>query len=368
MNINKVTHLLQEFKSIPFSIKEHTQLEICQYPKRRFEEICSRLLSFYFDPKKEHKLNDLFLRSFFEFVGQKIRYDPEQVKIITEDNAEGKRIDLVISCPDFVIGIENKITASLYNPLATYKKRLEEYRKDENLFKIVLSVFEITKPKEVAYMKSNGFQAITYTQFFEIVKKNIGQYISTCNQKYLTHLFDFIQTLENMKTTTYTNKEQSDFFFDHESDIIKLTKAYSAHKQDILDLHKARIKEIQEEIAKQTNGNWWIWQGWDLGTDAYNPQKFRIGIEASFNATKDNPYDQFKIYFTSWTLSDFAPYRQVLKSKFPDKEPDDRSIKNRAYLHMTPIDGNNMDEIIEKLKEYYEFLIEITRNQVEISS
>lgn len=368
MNIEKTTKLLQEFKKIPFTVKESTHLEICQYPKRRFEEICSRLLCFYFNPKKEHNFRDLFISSFFELRKRSdIRYDPEQIEIITEDNAEGKRIDLVISCPDFVIGIENKITASLYNPLEKYKERLEGYNND-NLFKIVLSVFEITKPNEVTLIESNGFMAITYSQFFEVIKKNIGQYISTCNQKYLTHLFDFIETLENMKTTTYSNKELSDFFFDNLEQIDGLVEAFAAHKQGILNLHKERIKEIQEEIIKQTNGKWWIWSGWDLGIDAYNSQKFRIGIESSFIATKDDPFDQFKIYFTTWSQKDYVPFREILKKKFPDIEPDDKSIKSRVYLHMAPIKGNDMDEIIAKLKEYYEFLIEITRNQVEISS
>lgn len=366
MNIDSISELLHEFKKIPFTVKERTNLEICQYPKRRFEEICSRLLSFYFDPKKEHKFYDLFISSFFELLGKKILYDTEQVEVITEDNADGKRIDLVIACPDFVIGIENKITASLYNPLAAYKKRLEEYRNDENLFKIVLSVFEITKPNEVAYMNSNDFQAITYTQFFEVIKKNIGQYISTCNQKYLTHLFDFIQTLDNMKTTTYSNKELSDFFFDNEPEILELTKAYNAHKQAILELHKERIKEIQEEIIRQTNGNWWIWQGWDLGVNSFHSKQLKIGIEANFAASKDDPFNKFKIYITSWTTKDYAPYREILKSKFP-QEPDDKSVKNRVYLHMTPIDGNNMDEIIRKLKECFELLIEITKDRNEDS-
>lgn len=361
MNIEKATQLLADFKIIPFTFKESTHLEICQYPKRRFEEICSRLLAFYFDPNKEHKFNDLFIRSFFELIGEDFRYDPKQIEIITEDNADGKRIDLVITSPDFVIGIENKITASLYNPLETYKKRLEEYQPDK-IFKIVLSVFEITKPQEVNYMKKQGFQAITYSQFFGIVKKNIGQYISTCNQKYLTHLFDFIETLENMKTTTYTNKELSDFFFDNSDMVDKLIDAYNTHKQGITNLHKDRIKEIQEEIIKQTNGSWWIWQGWDLGVNSFNSKSLKIGIEASFAASKDNPFDQFKIYITSWNLKDYAPYREILKNKFPNIEPDDRSVKNRVYLHMAPIDGNNTDEIIRKLKEYYEYLMEITKD------
>jgi hypothetical protein len=170
-----------------------------------------------------------------------------------------------------------------------------------------------------------------------------------------------------MTITTYTNKEQSDFFFDNGSEIQELSQAYEAHKQAIIEIQKVRISEIHEEIKKQTNGSWWIWHGWDMGVNSFKGQRLKIGIEASFAASKISPCDKFKIYFTSWATTDYTPYKEILKIWFPNLEPDDKSIKNRVYLHMPHIDGNNMDEIITKLKEYYELLLKITQNQGEIS-
>ena len=56
MNIDKAFEILDKFKGLPKNYPEPTFLEITHYPKRRFEEICSRILSFYFNPAKEHNL------------------------------------------------------------------------------------------------------------------------------------------------------------------------------------------------------------------------------------------------------------------------------------------------------------------------
>ncbi len=70
INIKKAFGILEQFKNLPNSYPEPTFLEISRYPKRRFEEISSRLLSFYFNPTKEHNLKDLFLSSLFELLNK----------------------------------------------------------------------------------------------------------------------------------------------------------------------------------------------------------------------------------------------------------------------------------------------------------
>ena len=359
MNIDKTFKLFEEFKRIPKHTFEPTFLEICRYPKRRFEEICSRILSFYFNPTKEHNLKDLFLSSLFELLNKTdIQYQNEQIKIVTEDNADGKRIDLLIQSPDFVIGIENKITASLYNPLEIYKKRIEEYNV-ENAIKLVLSLEKITKKDEIELININGFVAITYSDFFETVKRNIGQYISSCNQKYLTQLFDFILTIENMKSLNPLDKKLNEFFFDNSGEIEELINSYNSHKDRILNIQKAAISGLKDQISDLTGAKWWAWQDWDLGYDSFNQDKPRIGIESSFKAAKHDALAEFRIYITTWRLKDWLPYEKFLATKFPDKFLD--KVNNRVYLHVDVIDGENEKLILQKLKECYDLLNEITK-------
>jgi hypothetical protein len=46
MDITIANKVLNDFNKLPKSYIETTFLEICRYPRRRFEEICSRVLSF----------------------------------------------------------------------------------------------------------------------------------------------------------------------------------------------------------------------------------------------------------------------------------------------------------------------------------
>lgn len=358
MNIDTAFILLEEFRKIPRKKIEPTFLEICSYPKRRFEEICSRILHFYFNPRKEHGLKNLFLDSLFELLNETgLQYQYDQIKIIAEDNADGKKIDLVIYSPDFIIGIENKITAPLYNPLDIYKKRIEEYNV-EKTFKLVLSLKNISKREELDLINRNGFKSITYSDFFEIIKRNIGHYISTCNQKYLAQLFDFIQTLENMKTSIPIDKKLSDFYSDNANDIERLIQSFNNHKDLILNKQKERISELRELISAKTGKEWWAWHGWDLGYNSFNPQMPTIGIESSYKETKTNILGEFRIYITTWKTKDWQPYEKELIERFPNNFLD--KVGNRVYLHMDVIKEDDEDLIIEKLKEYFELLSEIT--------
>jgi len=360
MNIELTTKLLEDFKKIPIKFKDSTYLELCQYPKRRFEEICSRLLAFYFDPSKEHEMGDLFISSLLNILNKKFVLSFDDIEIITEDNADGKRIDLVILAPEFVIGIENKITASLYNPLKTYGKKLDGYKRKETI-KRVLSVFEIQKPSEKDLMKETGFDDITYHQLFEEVKKSLPDYQANCNPKYLNHLLDFIDTIENMKTSGYKNQAMADFFLQNDKQLDKIVAAYNNFKKEVRNLQKDEIKELSETISEKTGAKWWIYQDFDLGIDKRNTEDYRVGIESNFDATSKNATDVFKIYITTWSRKDFDYYKKHFENEFPGKVNKPIRDSNKYMIEVATLPGDDYDSIISKLKEAYNFIVEITK-------
>lgn len=57
--------LLVEFEKLPKQPQVKTYLGTCKYPGSRFEEVCSRLLAFFFDDKEQHGFGNLVLKSFF---------------------------------------------------------------------------------------------------------------------------------------------------------------------------------------------------------------------------------------------------------------------------------------------------------------
>lgn len=351
-NIESYIQLLKQFDELPHKRNEITFMEICKYPYSRFEEVCSRVLQFYFNPVAEHGLRSLLLQSLFEVPQlDNILCDYCQIRVETEVYADGKRIDLIIETPDSVVCIENKMMASVYNPLDIYRRDCICKYKDKQLIFLILSAKRITDPNELKHIHQNGFKIITYTDFFEVVKRNIGGYLTFCNQKYLTYLLDFIKTVENMTYRIEPNSEDS-FFFENKKEIDQLINQYQDYKNTILSIQKEQISILKTKITQLTNVEWWDWQGWDLGI-SFNDKGHRIGIESSYQATKDNPIGVFKIYITTWEKKDWYPYRDKLMEQYAGLYLDENVDGGRVFLHIDAINDNNMDLILKKLSECY---------------
>ncbi len=359
MKLIEIEELLNEFDNLPKIITQPTYLEICKYPRRRFEEICSRILCFYFAPNNEHGFNDLFITSLLELLTpDKIAINEKNVKVINEENAEGKRLDILIHSTNFVIGIENKITAPIYNPLETYKNRIDLYS-NENVFRLILSLKKVVDKNELAILNLHGFKRLTYSEYFDVVKRKIGLYLSQANPKYLTFLTDFIQTLENMNGENILNEKLDDYFYDNSKRIESLIELYEKYNKRTFDIHSQRIAELREKIAELTESNdWTIWEGWDLVYNDSKTNKPKIGIECSFNKTKEKPLGKFKIFITTWKLNAWAYYEEKVLKQFPNKFLDKTS--NRAFLHMDVIEDDNEELILKQLKSYYDFLVTLT--------
>lgn len=360
MKINDTKRLLIEFESLPKDLKLPTYLEICKYPKRRFEEICSRLLCFYLAPQGEHGLQNLFLFSLLEILApeKEFHFLNDKIKVISEENAEGKRLDILIYSSSFVIGIENKITASLYNPLEIYNSRIKLYG-TENIFRVVLSLKKITNSDEVTYMNANNFVGVTYSEYFKKIKHNLRLFEDNCNKNYLLYLNDFIQTLENMSEKNILNTELSNFFFDNSIQIDQLVELYTKYHNNIDKIQIERVTDLNEKISQLTKTDkWWAWEGWDLGINEFNAQRPKIGIESSYETTKSSPVGIFKIYISAWTLTDWNYYESKILKDFPNKEL--LRDGNRVYYFVEEIVDDNEELILKSLKKYYEYLKEIT--------
>jgi len=338
-------------------------MDICHMGGDRFEERCSQILRFYFSPLAPHNLRGLFLDSLLELLNMDDTYTIQNVKVITEESTEDrKRIDITIIADDFVIAIENKIFADVYNPLESYRSYVEEiYKNKSNKKYVILSVKRITSGYELKRMSDNGFHYINYADLFRVIRDNIGKYMMECDQNYLTFMFDFIRTIE--KKYINNNMELKQFFFNNRESVDELVKQYNAFKEEILANQCNCISQIEKLVKEKTKANWWTWQKWDLGI-SFNDKTNRIGIECSFkDETISNPIGDFHIYITVWKRHHFAPYEAELRKIFGDNI-DDHSSQNRVYQHLPiipgPIDSRKIDEIADKLVEYYTILRDIT--------
>lgn len=351
ISLSKIETLLEEFSKLPKNNIETTYLEICKYPKNRFEEICSRILKFYLEPNGEHGFKDLFISSLFELIGKRDHvFDISDIEIISEENAERKRIDLLIKSSEFVIGIENKITASLYNPLSIYKKRMKQYN-NKNAYGIILSLYKIRDPEEISLINKYDYIQILYRDYFNKIKLNMVNYNIKTNSRYKVYLDDFMQTLENMEDNMHLNKKLSNYFFDKEAEIEELKEKYEEYKKIIDNTHLERIEKLVEILKKETKDNKWQAVAKD-GTLSYGNEKFMI--DSSYVNTRENICGKFEIQFFSPKLSDWSKYENVILNDFPEKKLEKED--GGARLHLENIENNDEDKtIIKKLIYYYNY-------------
>ena len=356
----KFQTILSDFSKIPKINTDLTWLEICKYPQSRFEEICSRILAFYLDPNAEHRMNDLWISALLDVVGKSDWYDyRHNIKVNTEEYADGKRIDITIVSDDYVIAIENKIMAELYNPLDVYKNYISKaYPKKKQLL-IVLSLKPIL---DKHLLTKNNVQRYSYQDLFSKVNSRIGNYIADANHKYLTHLIDFMKTIDNMNNNS--SQLEKTFFANNRKDIDELIKRYEQYKAYILQTQIDYISLLKEKTNVLTGGNWWIWQGWDLGV-TFNEKGHRIGIEAHFEEVGGNPVASFRACITTWNKADWSPYRETVLKEFADSNPvvEDSltgNLRNRVYVWVYRNDDGNMESIANALKGIYDKLSMIT--------
>lgn len=355
---DKFLAILEDFKKLPKKDIAPTFMEICKYPYNRFEEICSRILQFYFTPDAEHEFGNMWLASLLDLIkGDQTFCETDEVKVVTEENADGKRIDLTIISDRFVIGIENKISADLYNPLDVYRQHIQKTYKDKIQLLLVLSIKPITDGSTRNKLQTNDFKAYTYRELFNAVHNNLGSYITDCNQKYLTYMLDFMKTIDNIDDSS--SDRENDFFFKHQEEIEKLIERFNHFKEGILSIQKEQISILKQRISDVTGQKWWAWEGWDLGI-SFNDNEHCIGIESSYEATRENPCAFFHIYITTWKMKDWFPYKEAVLKQFPDYIRLDEYNDNRSYLHLPIISGNDHEKIIDTLKTIFDVMVEIT--------
>ena len=359
----KFDELIHEFNSIPKSPIEPTYLELCKYPYNRFEEICSRLLCFYFDPSKEHGFGDLFLQSLLELMPHSngIPIISDDVRVISEDNAEGKRLDILIYSKEFVIGIENKINARLYNPLDTYKIRINQYS-SENIYCVVLSLRPIVNKIEMGIMAQVGFNNITYKQLFSVAIAKIADQVTDSNNKYVLYLKDFSKTLLNMTGQDFISKELADYFHKKLDEVEQLVDFYNKFKSEISYIQKQKIKYLKELLETELGGGWWAWEGWLLGVNKFNKTGFRIGLEAAYEVLDGDALGIFKCQIVTWSSKDWSFYKDALRTKFPNCNIS--RDKDKWTLYLDVIKSNDEPLIMSTLTAYYAYLGELTNSPV----
>lgn len=357
MNIKEYSKTVSDYAKIKRNERTLTFMEICKYPGSKFEEVCSRILKFYFNPTNEHGLNELFISELIEILEPNSTYNLKEIKIELEEYAEKKRIDIIIEGNNYVIGIENKIRAKLYNDISIYRKKIEAYKKPlKSTFGIILTLRELSE-SEKTNAEKNNFNVVNYKEYFKRIKEKLTLIQNKNN--YIIYLFDFIKTIENL-TSRDMNKEQNNFFKENSEILEKLVSDYSQYKKAISNKQKKGIALLCEEINKKSMVNWWVFRGLVLGTELeYNGHK--IGVESLFIEDDSSPFAEFKIMITSWRRKDWDYFQDKTKEKV--KRGKAYKSGSKTHLDYKIIQNGTNEVIIKELQNVFGLVEEIIKEK-----
>ena len=248
--ISNYEKVLDDFKSLHIQTVaiEPTFLDISGFP--HYENVCSNILQFFFQTNEAHGMGDLFIQALLKTLGENISNTILVNDVVREQpTPSGKRLDIVITTDDYVVGIENKIYAVLTNDLADYSSYLQSILTGRKLKKIVLSLYPIAT--------YSGFVNITYKELFKSLDSLMGNYWQSSNRKFMDYLNDFMQNIRRLEGAPSMNSDEIKFINDNILDLENLVSTLNSMKKElrqrVQDLGKLMVYD--EQKCKQ-----WFWR------------------------------------------------------------------------------------------------------------
>lgn len=365
-----------------------TFLDLCHYTGERFEEICSRVLAFFLNPNGKHGFSTLWFDALCKTINDQYKKqqsdkkiesidfeDSSKMEITTEESTNyaditNKRIDIVLKTPTLVIGIENKINAQLYNDLDQYKQHISnKYEKTNNTL-VVLTARTLNQDESEKANKSE-FIVIKYDDLFNNVTTWLGKYVAKCDQKYLSFMLDFIQTVKN-RANIMEETEFDKFFAKNQEKIEDLKTKYKDWQGRLWTKQVEKMSNFFPKMGKE------FWKKWIVGDNGWmlrgplfsdkNDKRIRIGIQShfEFDAQTMNPVGLFCITILTWDAKSWEKFENKVTERYGKNTNNSGPQK---HVELPTIEQKNFDneesfhkEIIDKLKECYDFLKEITDN------
>ncbi len=274
--------LLLEFQVLPRFKRSRTFMEVSGYP--HFENVCSNILRFYFDPSAEHGLKDLLLSSYLQMAGVHGIPVPEKVSLSREHPAEDqKRIDLVIDCETFTLGIENKIFHWKANDFANYGRVIDRLGRNKKTIKTVLC---LRKTDNAVPLKC-GFTRHTYGELWQQVRRMLGNYISNGDPKWVSCLLDFMQTTTNLAGENMEHKKMDQFLLAHFKAVEELVAEHTAFMAR-LNQKVERLRNLMQETPEVglLSGRPWIFQKACLVLDFNFKDIYEVHLDLHLRTTR----------------------------------------------------------------------------------
>lgn len=340
MNLDIFKQILFEaselYNKIP--VREKTFMDISGYP--HYENVCSNILAFYFNNKEEHNLNILVINSLIKVLkNNNINIEPikenDIVKVSREyTTLKGNRIDIVIENDNFVIGIENKLDATVYNDLTDYANTINSINKKS--VKILLSLHNNSKICE-----NTEFINITYSELCNQLDIDLLNYQDS-NNKWYIFIKEFIKNLENYEGESEMEEEILNWLKANKKEIEKL----DGIRQIAMKSIEKKEEELKNLLEEKLNVNFIkIWRGnTEMACYIDSPKKYHA--DATLNP------EGWKIGVFTWSVANNNKAKQILQNSNYNIIEDDGQHR---WLFKYNYDIN-IEDVLNKVIEIYEYI------------
>jgi hypothetical protein len=247
--------LLAEFRKLPSAVsRPPTFMEVAGYP--HYENVCSNILAFFFDPNNPHGFGSLLLEALAEAASINSSTDGAYANVSVEREVSTdarNRIDILIESDTFHIGIENKIFHPATNPFADYAAFIEHHNvNDKTICKFLLTLEPSNAGMEY------GFLNLTYPQFIDAIRQRIGRGAAYADTRYLVLLLDFLNTFENILNGTHMELQFVEFLAKSNDDVVALLKEVGRFRGEL----RTKVRELGAliNLGGRSNIRQWLFR------------------------------------------------------------------------------------------------------------
>lgn len=311
------------YNSLP--IKEKNIMDILGIS--HLENIYSNILAFYLNPKEEHKLSDLFIKSLLTIINKK-GYTLDNIntlnfKVYREYlTSKGNRIDIILQNEDYAIGIENKINAGVYNDLEDYSNTIDMLNK--NSLKILLTLHEENK-----IALNNGWINITYKEFFQEIENNLKGY-KNYQDKWYVFLKDFMESLKGVSIKENMEVDINNWINNHKDEIRDFNNLLNIAKENINKRINMYVSIFEEEIDKNDKIRYYYGEG-EISTTAY------VVFDSGYNLDVKLSTENWNIGIFIWKKSNQFKIRQLLNENSMQYIEENNHLWIKGYEYTTDI-------------------------------
>ena len=268
-----------------------TFLEITRYPY--YENVCSNILAFFFDPGKPHGLGTLFLDAIACLGKIEEQWLSSNVEVTREEETKnGKRMDILIRSASHAVLIENKIWHRIDNPFCDYAKHLDSLEQSHK-HKFLLTL----NPVEDSTAQECEFKNITHEQLVKKIRERLGAHLGwtrrdggVADTRYLTFMLDFLNTLDNLREGMAMDRELLEFVKSHNVHVERLLVRVKEFRKELRRKIDVLEGEMMITLSHHPEVKQWKWHGdredeeyglWDiLGHEIAFAEDFRVVIDA----------------------------------------------------------------------------------------